>query len=409
MFKKIIALCLSALLLCSISTTAFGTDTPVSTALTFEEAIPKEVQERMAAQTPALETYFELMEFFEKDEFGVPIYPDHYAGEYIDENNKLVVQFTEKFSDKKVLSYIASSPLIQTKYVERSYNELAAQKKVADELISSGLRVVSHGVDIVNNKYEIELLKDDLSKASTTYAKNSLVSFKEGESSQAMAQLKGGDKIYNEDHGGFMSIGICGTYNSRNVLLTCGHGNIRPSSYSSPYPYVKDSANAYRIGHVVYAQANTDPQNNGTTRLGDFAIVEITSTDTPTNLVNIGGPITGTYSSLPVGTSVYKFGSRTGYAWGTVTAAGVNSTYDSVDYIYPQTTYIVNGLYRIQLQNATNTNAINVGDSGGPVWRTDNGQNFIHGIVTSGNFSANVMCSTPIYYAQNRGFSPKLS
>ncbi|MBQ9939619.1 MAG: hypothetical protein IJO96_08840, partial [Oscillospiraceae bacterium] len=298
MFKKIIALCLSALLLCSISTTAFGTDTPISTAPTFEEAIPKEVQERMAAQTPALEAYFELMEFFEKDEFGVPIYPDHYAGEYIDENNKLVVQFTEKFSNKKVLSYIASSPLIQTKQVEYSYNELVAQKKVADKLISSGTRVVSHGVDIVNNKYEIELLKDDLSKVSTTYAKNSLVSFKEGEPSQALAQLKGGDKIYNDDHGGFMSIGICGTYNGRKAILTCGHGNIRPSNYPSPspYPYVNDSSNAYLIGHIVYAQANTDPQNTGITRLGDFAIVEITSTDTTTNLVNIGGPITGTYS-----------------------------------------------------------------------------------------------------------------
>src|SRR5690625_3231869 len=57
----------------------------------FEKMVPVEVQQAMTAQEPALEAYLKLSESFEKDEFGIPVYPDGYAGEYINENNQLVL------------------------------------------------------------------------------------------------------------------------------------------------------------------------------------------------------------------------------------------------------------------------------------------------------------------------------
>lgn len=404
MFKKILSLFLSTVLLCSMSITAFGSNSSLGDDHTFDKMIPFEVQEDMAKQADALDEYFKLIDFFEKDKFGVPIYSEHYAGEYIDADNKLVVQLTDEFADKAILSYLKSTPIIQIKYVEHSYDELISQKEIADELYASGVRVVSDGVDIIDNRYEIAVLKEDFDKVLTTYTNNSLVVFEEGTYAQASAQLIGGDRIYNEDTDGYMSIGICGTYNGNDAVLTCGHGNEKVGVWSKRYPYIEYKTQSHRIGQVVFQQANTDSNNYGVSSLGDFAIVDITSSDTITNDVWQGGQITGTYSSVPVGTTVYKFGSRTGYAWGNVTSTSLRISY--TDGLF--TTYTVSGLYSIPLQNSSGTNAINGGDSGGPVWRSDTGENLIHGIVTAGNFDTNLMYTTPIYYAQYQGFQPKL-
>ena len=57
----------------------------------FEQMIPVEVQRAIPAQGSALESYIRLSEAFEKNEFGIPVYPEGYAGEYINENNQLVI------------------------------------------------------------------------------------------------------------------------------------------------------------------------------------------------------------------------------------------------------------------------------------------------------------------------------
>ncbi|QUI22741.1 trypsin-like serine protease [Vallitalea pronyensis] len=404
MFKKILSSFLVIALLCSISITIFGSSSSLGDNHTFDQMIPLEIQEAMENQAEALEEYFELIGFFKKDNYGVPIYPQHYAGEYINKDNKLVVQLTGEFADKEILSYLKSSPNIQIIYVEHSYDELISQKKIADKLYASGVRVVSDGVDIIDNRYKIAVLKEDLDKMATTYTKDSLVIFEEGTYARASAPLIGGDRIYNEDSGGFMSIGICGTYNGNDAILTCGHGNEKVGIFSPRYPYIEHKTQSHRIGQVVFQQANTDSSNYGVSSLGDFAIVDITSSDTITNDVWQGGQITGTYSSVPVGTTVYKFGSRTGYAWGNVTGTSLRISYTAGLF----TTYTVSGLYSIPLQNSSGTNAINGGDSGGPVWRSDTGENLIHGIVTAGIYDTNLMYTTPIYYAQHQGFQPKL-
>lgn len=408
MMKKIMSLVLIVSLFCSMSVVCGADSSSINLyneKHSFEKMIPKEVQEAMAKQTEALEKYEELMAFFDKDKFGVPIYPENYAGEYIDENNKLVVQITNLFDDKEVLEFLKETSVVQIKYVEHSYDELLSQKRMANELYASGVRVTSDGVDIINNKYEISVLEEDLEKIPTTYNRNTALSIKKGEYAVTTASLLGGDRIYNEDSGEYMSIGICGTYQGNNALLTCGHGNEKVGILSQRYPYIQNKTQSGRIGQVVFQQANTNSSNYGVSSLGDFAIVKITSSDTITNRVWEGGQITGTYSSVPVGTTVYKYGSRTGYAWGNVTGTSIRLTYgDGLLAVYT-----VDGLYSVSLQNSSGTTAIDGGDSGGPVWRTDTGENLLHGIVTAKINGTNTMYTTPIYYAQNQGFQPKLN
>mgnify|MGYP000058241485 CR=1 FL=1 len=76
-----------------------------------------------------------------------------------------------------------------------------------------------------------------------------------------------------------------------------------------------------QLGVVKYQRANENPAQTGVSSFGDFAIVEVNgSTYTPTNKVmgetGAGLNVTGVYSSVPVGTTVYKYGSATKYSWG---------------------------------------------------------------------------------------------
>ena len=399
----VFCLALAIVSMCYTSFAANGQNDPTQET-DFEKKVPLEVQEAMEKQIPALEEYFKLISRFEKDEFGIPKYPENYAGEYINSENKLVVHLTHEFSDAEILSYLKSVPIIKIEYVTNSYNELLSQRKIADNLYASGVHIVSDGIDIIDNIYRIEVLKEDLEIVQKTYSDNSLVLFEEGTYAQPLYSLTGGDKIYNEDTGSSMSMGICGTYNGNNAILTCGHGN-EYLNWQQRYPYIQYKTLNHRIGQVVFQRANTDQYNYGLSSLGDFAIVSITSSDTMTNDVWVGGDIIGTYSSVPVGTIVYKFGYAAGYAWGSVTSTGMRRTYVGSNYTY----YTVDGLYQIPVQNSSNTQAIDLGDSGGPVWRTYSGGNYLHGIVTCCSTDYSTMYTTPIYYPMYQGFQPKVN
>jgi len=404
MLKKLLCLALAGILSIGMSTSVFAADGHVKKERSFDEAVPIEIQIAMAAQEDALNSYFKLTEYFEKDEFGAPIYPKEYAGEYIDDNNKLVVQITKKFNDERILAFLKSDKNITVKNVKYSYQDLIAYKSTANALYKSEIKVTSDGVDIKKNKYKISVQKEDLNKASLKYSKStnteSPIVFEEGE--QAIAtSLWGGDRIFNEHNNEFMTIGISGTYNGSKAILTCGHSNEKFGISSPSYPYIKNIYN--RIGQVVYQQANTGTLNYGVNSLGDFAIVNISSSDTISNYVQPGVQITGTYSSVPVGTTIYKYGTTTGYSWGNVTGINIRATYSGS----PGTLYVVGGLYSMSMQNDSGTAAISPGDSGGPVWRKSGSSNLIHGIVTAKIEGTNIMFSTPIYYAQNKGFTPK--
>lgn len=107
---------------------------------------------------------------------------------------------------------------------------------------------------------------------------------------------------------------------------------------------------------------------------------------------------------------LYKYGSTTGYSWGPITYTNVTVTYTD---IWGLTTYQVRGLYQSSLQNSSSTHAVDEGDSGGCVYIKEGSSYKIHGSVSGMRKSSSgvnsIMYSSPIYYAQAAGFSPKLN
>ena len=205
-----------------------------------------------------------------------------------------------------------------------------------------------------------------------------------------------------------MTVGICGTYNGQNALLTCGHGNGKVGIISTRYPYISYAGS--RIGQVSYQRANLDSSETGVESLGDFAIVTLNSDVSITNKIYGGLNVTGTYSSLPEGTTIYKYGKTSGLSYGTITQASISYAIDYSDGI--MTTYYVRGLYKSSMQKSDGSDAIEPGDSGGPVYIKDGSNYLLHGIVTARQNPADgevasVMYSTPIYYAIDAGFTVK--
>lgn len=403
-----LALCFASVIMSFFCTSLSDFDTSEPEPETaFDTMIPSEVREAMEKQAPALEAYFNLISYFEKDEFGVPIYPENYAGEYINAENELIVQLTDRFSDHVILSYLSTVPIIRVKYVMYSYDELLSERTIADELYASGVHIVSDGVDIIENRYMIAILKEDLDDVLLKYPNSPRVLFKEGTYAQAVSNLVGGEQLYNDSSWGDTTLGICGTYGGQDAFLTCGHGS---SEYQHIYSY---SPQYHQIGEIVYQQANTNPDYSGFLSLGDYAIVKKTSSsDTITNDVMGGVEITGLFSSVPVGTTVFKYGYAGGYAWGNVTNVGIREAYTNNF----GTVYYTDGCYEIPVRNSSGTQAIQQGDSGGPVWRSYSGENYMHGIVTAQGSSIVVnnviftrMYTTPIYYpVYYKNFQPKL-
>lgn len=408
--KKALASILSIIMLLFLVTTATaneGIDKTISETAAqklFDEMVPEDVQHAMEAQIPALKAYQKIIANFDKDEFGVPVYPDGYAGEYIDDNNQLVILVTPTMQEKYSTIFDGMESVI-VKEVKYSYSDLKSLKAVADEMIENGISVIADGIDVINNTYFIDIEKDDLNTIKKDGSLSIYMSeltiplrIEEGEPAVATTSLWGGDRLTNSN-GFTFSLGICGTYNGSNAILTCGHGNENRNIWEPGLPTVYYWGD--EVGPVVYQQCNQDSGNYGVDSLGDFAIVQATN-DTMTNYVHPGLRITGTYSSVPVGTTVYKYGTTTGYTYGSVTVAGIRRQY--VDPNNPLYVYYVSGLYEIYMSS---TNGVAGGDSGGPVWRVDGSSNLIHGIVSAGSGDGRYMYSTPIYYAQHQGFNPR--
>lgn len=330
---------------------------------------------------------------------------DVYAGEYI-EDNKLIIQLADASpADKQsYLQLVDYAPCVEIEDVEYSLDELEATEHIA-RILSCDYDIVSHGIDVKNNRYMVTVLEEDYFDLieDELYVQNEDTLIVETTDSYPVvcaATLYGGDRI-SKSNGDYMSLCIGGTYNGQNAILTAGHNNEGSPSYYR-------SGNL--VGSVTYQRCNTTVGDMSVNSLGDFAIITLSSSFTPTNdvrnatsLVNI----TSTYSSVPVGTTIYKYGSTTGYSWGTVTYTSMTVQYKNTLGLVE---YEVRGLYQSSMQNSSGTNAIDYGDSGGAVYMLDGNSYKIHGSVSGMYVSSTgvntVMYSSPIYYAQDVGFTP---
>lgn len=370
--------------------------------VTLEDNIPISVEKALELQAPALEAYEKLTSYMEESE-----YVDKYAGEYIDANGKLVVQLVNPTIDEKneFLGLTDNSSCVTVKNVKFTIDELKSIESIISSL-EPEYDIVSYGVDIINNKYMVTILKNDYNNfMENDIIKDNIemldISSVSNYPVTCATSLYGGDGIQNDD-GLSYSVGIGGTYNGKNAILTAGHDN-----EGSPKFY----RNGNLIGSVSYQRCNKKIGDLTVNSLGDFAIITLNNSYTPTNRVRNATstvPITGTYSSVPVGTTVYKYGAKTGYAWGIVNYVGITVNFE--DGILPGTKYQIRGLYQATMSNSSGTAAVAPGDSGGAVYVKDGSNYKIQGIVSGFDSSAtikSVVYSSPMTYAQDIGFKPK--
>ena len=422
--KKILVLIVSFVLaVCSLTFTASAL--PITSfndeLAAMETTIPVDVQQAMESQSIALQAYQNLENSFTKDGEGMPIYPSEFAGAYLDKGF-LVIQLTDMRGNiqNEYIKKCAVNKEIRFRQAAYSLNDLAVYCSYVQDYINAGT-FLSCGPIIEDNSYVISLnatssvqLTQSVDTATAVASGMPIKIDYQNQINASATSIYGGDRITNEDTGTSMSVGICGTYNGQAALLTCGHGNEKVGVFSLRYPYITYRTTTNRIGQVAYQRANQAEAAaaQGVNALGDFAIVTLTNNQyTTTNDVRLNIDITGTYSSLPIGTTIYKYGYASGFSYGTVQQYMdlTTVTYSGDGKL---SKYYVRGLYKHAVETADGSLAVNYGDSGGSVYIKSGSSYLLHGIVTAlgTKVTANdTMYSTPVFFATDVGFRVKTS
>lgn len=375
-----------------------------------ESEVPYEVRHAMEIQVEALNCYQQIIDSFEKDSLGFPIYPSEYAGAYID-NGNLIIQLVDTGSEmqNKYMELCGNNNVVRFKEVKYSMNELQSCESYALDMLQNGYDVTNYGINEKENIFEIALNSEiyDSNMFSTTnlFTTDDIpklpIKFSYEKPTVPCISISGGCGIQPEASRDMSTAGVCGYYNGKNALLTCGH-SYEYLDYYKRYPYVLFSGT--QIGQISYQRSNTNHYETGIESYGDFSIITLNGNVGISNTLINGINITGTYSSLPVGTYIYKYGSKTGLSYGHITYAAMTSPY-----VDDAGTHFIRGLYRSDIAKSDGSTPITSGDSGGPVYIKSGSEYLLHGIVTAkgGNGNTGVMYSTPIYYAIDVGFTVK--
>lgn len=365
--------------------TSYNTSTVLDThKMTIEEL---ELYEKSIAQYDAVIVYDKLINSF-IDQYGEidgqpACYPENYAGAYINDGGKLVIQITNAVDriipNAQVLQdYSVRIDLNKTKEQDKEFKAESIEEVVIFEQVAHSLNelngmlvdsvisvnkqfpVVGYYVDTLNNAVNIILEKDVYKMAANTtdiyksaFNKEIPLVFEVGEISEPSYNHMGGQGYYYHGSGGGTSLGFTGWYNGIRAYLTCGHTSAYKVGDTAEY-------NSTAIGTVAAKQWS----NNGS---GDWGIVNINNSETISGLVkqNYSGTIVGKIkarvNSVPVNTIVYRFGNTT-QVWSTlqVKAIGVSKAWLDTP---TNSTYTIKGLVNCTLKVGS---ASQPGDSGGP-------------------------------------------
>lgn len=394
--KKILLGLLSSVVMASLSVGIFAeNDTTLlyepDGVHSMEELKPTEA---MIHQGKALEEYDKICETYERDENNCFIYPDNYAGEYIDEDYDLVILLTDD-NNGYYKSIVSDSEYIKYKTVEYSYNELSSALASSVEILLNeeyGKKLyVGSGIDVKMNKGVIDLYSDVVNSMSETSRQelfekitSDLVdySFVDHENETTTISVKGGDGIYQS---GKFSAGMGGYYLGNDAIVSCGHIS---GSKGAVVKYNDSTGTA--IGTVSYKQCEDN-------EYGDYSFITLYSNAQSTNLVYSSIPITGYTLNPPVGTVLNKYGRR-GKA--TVTITQLNYTAN-----YTEAGVAIKGLTKASIDSGT----VVKGDSGCPFYyysTSDSSWKFVG--IASGAGGTSYALFTP-YLLFNGGFSIKTS
>lgn len=335
------------------------------------------------AEDSLIEAYNHILSSFERDSNNQYVYPDEYAGAYI-EDLKLYICVTQLNDNIKNNYFSSAKTTNNIEFVVKPYslndlNILISQIETSNiDNISTicviqknnSIRIGTSNTDI--NSFEKQLLSSlpapsrNQIQAKTlpieiVYSPQLNLELPDKQDSTivptALPSLVGGIKLSLSD-GSYFSLGLCGKYNGKPAILTCGHMQTVGSSV-----YV----NSQKIGAFVKV-------NWPTSGYYDYGIIELTSAASQfsTNKVKTASStqaITSTNYSSVEGMSIQRYGCRTGYGTGTVSATNMSVTYGG---------HLIHGL--VEVGTAT---SINSGDSGGSVY---SGNKF-YGVIKGHNGS----------------------
>ena len=382
-----------------------------ATALTGISATEEALFEaRMLSQEEALEAHSLLWASFPKDENGWPSsYPEDYAGCYIDEASDLVILLVNPTEESKEAykELCGNSSRVKFKAAQYSMEELEGYNDEAMKLYEEGYDLVSWGVNEKNNQFKIRVNKEDYNKLSSQFIQTrstSPVVIEESESyiETTATNLYGGQKC---EFAGNTSgtIGIGGTYNGKDAIITAGHCPYKNSVYAY-------NANNQIIGTVVKRKFDN-------WSAGDYAIIQLNNNYKSTNKLwpidaNIIS-IEGVRPNIPVGTTIRKYGAVTGYSYGTLKDMGENVTYKYKDQDGRERDVVIYNLCIAVMPN-TSSNKTLPGDSGGPVCIISDSKYMITGTISGSNLdkissgaSEYEMAYCDITYPSGSGFKVK--
>lgn len=346
-------------------------------------------KQKMKMQEEATQAYSELRSMFGVSESGEDIFPDDYAGAWI-EDNDLIVGLTSLESAEKYDTVLGEFDCVQYVEMDYSLNELYELRDEMYGQIKDDIEISSFYVHVAGNNIVYEVLEpvgtaeqkleskldtlqsNVMKNGNTNAVMGDLFVIIEGSEIINQTDVYGGSQF--EDGGGPGSVGICGMIHSAEGdypgFVTCGHGST----------VTGEGANVY-IGGNIYGRTFISKYYHNC--YGDWAAVRRTS-DSFTQTNKVYGPsfdlirkITGTKDEVAPGTFIMKYGSKGGYCTGTVTENNISFTNDGIK---------ITGISGVSLISGTSLG----GDSGGPYYINNGmgGYNFVgvhHGIGIKDN------------------------
>lgn len=340
-------------------------------------------------QDEALNAYYSLCDYLGLDEHTDHfVWPDEYAGCYINSKNELVICLTTddallrdkylKICGDKVTFEVCKYSLgefqalceMMDKYSHAS-NLYAGYKpdvnklivKILDNSTEQGLLEFLKNYPNKSEKLE-RMINDADNTIDISYDKRSYT-----------AALKPGTAISNASGSFTACIWAYVTINGVQWpgIITCGHPFFTNGSFNSNYATVYASLNGVSSEFGTASSARSFITNDR-----DCAFIpQINMSFSPSYTAVSGGTITQWVSSAPVNTIVYFEGKASGNVHGTINCVG---TLANVVYL--------NHGYGISM-DTNNGHYIRNGDSGAPVYLKQNGINKLIGIQSSGGSPIN--------------------
>jgi len=364
-----------------------------------------EIRTFMEIQAGAVEAYNVMLESF-LDEAYIPVYPDNYAGAYV-ERETLVIQLTD-VSDTVTAFYtklLEEYAPIAFEMVEFSYNEL---KNIGERFIDIyDVPHISRGVDTKANNYLIELDRNDESSAVRIdvlkeLAAENPIYFTIGTKAQKN-MLHGGSGI--STFSGHFSFGTWGKFiNGEIAIITSGHPfTMTGVSASGPYATVRQSSNNMEIGNLAVYRQTTNSYGSyitiagGVSQYGDWSVVVIDSSLSYLKSNNVLGnssgsilyPLTGWAYEAPVGTYIFGSGRYTQIYAGRV-------TYVNRDVLFDNSNYFTLGITCANFMGSLKTQN---GDSGGANFYESGNQRIFCGVHVGSDGYNNTFYFSPYIWA----------